>query len=298
MSTYSPLAESPPVRPDIRHFTSYRAFLLALIPHLKETDPDFSYRVFSKRAGFSSPNYLKLVAEGQRNLAPVSIDKFVRGLGLSRREARIFRLMVLLEAARTDEERNTHCLRLLELVSDEPTARMRGNQFAVYQAWYPLVIREMAALPDFAADPAWIAQRLRPRITEAQARRALELLFETGLLVEDEDGHVVQADRRLTTGPIVRSLAVRNYHRAHLDLATGALDGVPQDERNVTSVTLKLSRRAYAEAIQAVGELRQRLLELAEDDPDIDEDAEIFQALLAVYPVTQEPRRRRTECDD
>ena len=285
-------------RPDIRRYTDYRSFLCALIPYLKATDPVFSYRTFSRRAGFSSPNYLKLVAEGQRNLAPVSIDKFARGLGLDRRERRVFRLMVLLESARTDRERNDHYLGLLELVTDDPVARMRSQQFEVYRDWYPLVIRELATLPDFRPDPQWIAQRLRPRVTVAQARRALALLFELGLLIEDDDGAVHLGERRLSTGAHVSSLAVRNYHRAHLDLAAEALDGVPQEERNVTSVTIKLSPNAYGEAVEAIGELRRRLLELADNDQLDDDDAEVHQVLLSLFPVSQARRGRSGAASD
>lgn len=285
-------------RPDIRRYPDYRSFLLALIPYLKATDPVFSYRTFSRRAGFSSPNYLKLVAEGHRNLAPVSIDKFARGLGLDRRERRVFRLMVLLESARTDRERNDHYLGLLELVTDDPVARMRSQQFEVYRDWYPLVIRELATLPDFRPDPHWIAQRLRPRITVSQARRALTLLFDLGLLVEDEDGGIDLGERRLSTGAHVSCLAVRNFHRAHLELASDALDGVPQDERNVTSVTIKLSPSAYGEAVEAIGELRRRLLELAESDQLDDDDAEVHQLMLALYPVSHGRRGRSGSGDD
>lgn len=278
-------------RPDIRQYSDYRTYLRDIIPHLKATDPEFSYRTFSRRAGFSSPNYLKLVAESQRNLAPASIDKFARGLGLDRRERRVFRLLVLLDGARTDRERNDHYLGLLELVTDDPNARLRSHQFEIYRDWYPLVIREMTALPDFRPDPQWVAQRLRPRITTAQARRALKQLFELGLMVAAEDGTVELAERRITTGPEVHSLAVRNYHRAHLGLAAEALDGVGQEDRNVTSVTVKLSKSGYDEAVREIAKLREKLLDLA-DEPQIDDDAaEIHHVLVALFPVTQPGRR-------
>lgn len=297
MNDMSQPLENTLERPDIRRFSDYRSYLLELIPFLKATDAEFSYRTFSRRAGFSSPNYLKLVAEGQRNLAPASIDKFARGLGLDRRERRVFRLLVLLDGARTDRERNDHYLGLLELVTDEPSARLRSQQFDVYRDWYPLVIREMTALGDFRNDPQWVAQRLRPRITTAQARRALSQLFDLGLMVEKDDGVVEPAERRISTGPEVQSLAVRNYHRAHLGLAAEALDGVPQGDRNVTAVTVKLTKRGYDEAVRAIADLRQRLLDIA-DAPQIDDDeAEIHHVLLAMFPVTQPSRRSGDDGD-
>ncbi|MCC6624226.1 MAG: TIGR02147 family protein [Deltaproteobacteria bacterium] len=288
-------------RPDICRFTDYRLYLRALVPHLKATRPGFSFRAFASRAGFSSPNYLKLVTDGQRNLAAESVDKFARGLGLTRREHDVFRLLVLLANARTDEERNALYAKLRERVVDDEVARLRDDQFAVYDSWWALVVREMCNLPDFQLDARWIARRMRPRIRVAQAQRAIDLLLRTGLVVVDASGRARPAERTITTGPSVpevQSLAIRNYHRAHLELASRSLDEIPREERNVTSVSVTLSRAAYAEAVEEIARLRRRLLELA-DSPlqkpeakgagsgDEDTARDVHQVVIALYPVTR-----------
>jgi len=288
-------------RPDISRYTDYRLYLRTLVPHLKATRPGFSFRSFASRAGFSSPNYLKLVTDGQRNLAAESVDKFARGLGLTRREHDIFRLLVLLANARTDEERNALYQRLRERVVDDDVARLRDDQFAVYDSWWALVVREMCNLPDFQLDARWIARRTRPRIRVAQAQKAIDLLLRTGLIVVDAEGRARPAERTITTGPSVpevQSLAIRNYHRAHLELASRALDEVPRDERNITSVSVTLSRAAYAEAVEEIARLRRRLLELA-DVPigaphagqgpagDVAATRDVHEVVIALYPVTR-----------
>ena len=73
-------------RPDPLAFDAYRPYLLAMIAWLRVAEPRFSYRWFARRAGFSAPNYLKLVAEGDRSLALASVDRFAKGLGLDARE--------------------------------------------------------------------------------------------------------------------------------------------------------------------------------------------------------------------
>ena len=293
--------EEPSGRPDICRFTDYRKYLRLLVPHLKATRPGFSFRAFAARAGFSSPNYLKLVADGQRNLAAESVDKFARGLGLTRREHDVFRLLVLLANARTDEERNALYQKLRERVVDDEVARLRDDQFAVYDNWYALVIREMTALPEFQLDARWIARRIRPRIRQAQVQKAIDLLLRTGLVVVDANGRARAAERTITTGPAVpevQSLAVRNYHRAHLELAAKALDEVPREQRNITSVAVTLSASAYAEAVEEITRLRRRLLELAdvrllapgqEARPVDDVARDVHQVVIALYPVTQVP---------
>ena len=291
--------ENTPERPDVARFTDYRAFLREMVKFLRAVRPGFSFRSFARRAGFASPNYLKLVSDGLRNLAPESVEKFARGLGLSKREQEIFRILVLIANARSDDERNALFLRLRERIGADEVTRLRDDQFAVYEVWWALVIRDMAQLPDFQLDPRWIGRRLRPRVRPAQVQRALDLLLRLGLLVKDADGKVHATERTVSTGPEVQSLAVRNYHRSLIELANGALDEIPREERNITSVTVLLSRDGYAEAVAEIAKLRRRLLEIS--DTRIGEapsgsqaEREVFTALFALQPVTQPVRERRS----
>ncbi|MFO0745036.1 MAG: TIGR02147 family protein [Myxococcota bacterium] len=291
----------PTERPDIRRFADYRQFLRAFVPFLRATKPTFSYRNFAKRAGFSSPNYLKLVTDGLRNLAPESADKFALGLGLAKREQDIFRLLVGLANARTDDERNALLGRLRERVMTDESARLREDQFAVYDLWWALVVREMATLPGFRLDADWIARQLRPRIRPREAQRALDLLLRVGLLVKTDDGSARPAEQTITTGPEVQALAVRNYHRAQLGLASQALEDIPREERNITSVAVVLNRAQYEEVIAEIGKARRRILEIADNPARAQADAptsEIYQAIFSLFPVTQFGKNAGRKSDD
>jgi len=290
-------AENTPERPDVGRFTDYRTYLLAMTTFLRVTRPGFSYRSFARRAGFASPNYLKLVADGLRNLAAESVEKFARGLGLSKREHDLFRMLVLLANARSDEERNSIYARLRERVVGDDMTRLRDDQFAVYDIWWGLVVREMVQLPDFVFDARWIARRLRPRIRVTQAQRAIDLLLRSGLVINGDDGKAKIAEQTITTGPDVQTLAVRNHHRAHLELASRSLDEVPREERNITSVAVALTREQYDLAVEAIGRLRRRLLEIADHAPEGSSgggaQSEVYSAVFSLFPVTSKGRGLR-----
>lgn len=59
---------------EVYGYLDYRAFLADLYTAKKARG--FSYRSFSRRAGLSSPNYLKLVIDGQRNLSAKMAERF------------------------------------------------------------------------------------------------------------------------------------------------------------------------------------------------------------------------------
>jgi uncharacterized protein (TIGR02147 family) len=276
-------------RPIPDAFHDYRVYLRAMIDYLKATRAQFSYRYFSRIAGFSSPNFLKLVAEGKRNISPQSIAKFARGLGLDQREQETFETLVLLGQAQTDAERNRYYARLRRRASTSAAARMEDAQYKVYSLWYALPIREMLLLPDFQEDPNWIARRLRPQVRPTDVRTALQLLEQVGLIVRDETGRLKQHSTKLSTGPRVRSLAVRNYHRAMLETAANTLDGVAQEDRDITSLTVTLTRAQYEEARARIERFRAELLDIVEDSrkPEDEGDREVYQVGFQLFPITR-----------
>jgi uncharacterized protein (TIGR02147 family) len=261
-----------------------------MIAYLKATRPQFSYRYFSRVAGFSSPNFLKLVAEGQRNISPKSISKFAKGLGLDQEEQEVFETLVLLGQAQTDAERNRYYLRLRKQASAAAAIRMEEAQYRVYSLWYALPIREMLVLPDFREDPSWIGRRLRPPVRASDVKAAIDLLIEVGLAVRDSQGKLKPADPTISTGPRVRSLAVRNYHRAMLDLAAKSLDGVPLELRDITALTVNLTEAQYQEVRARIAKFRREVLEMVDDPKHVDpsEKREVYQVGFQLFPITRE----------
>jgi uncharacterized protein (TIGR02147 family) len=148
-------------------------------------------------------------------------------------------------------------------------------------------IREMVALPDFREDPRWIAHRIRPRISVAEAGRALTILERVGLLVRDADQRLVQANPKLTAVKQVQALAVRNYHRATLELGARSLTELSGEERNVTSLTLTLSAEQYAEVCRRIAQLQLEILNVVEDAPPSRAPREVYVLGCQLFPVTQ-----------
>ena len=251
-----------PTRPTPEDYDDYRAYLRAMIKYLKGTQPHFSYRYFSRMAGFSSPNFLKLVAEGQRNLSERSISKFARGLGLEPREQELFGDLVRLEQARSDRERNQAYQRFRRRSREKnESARLEESYFRVLSLWYCQPIRELTQSADFKEDPSWIARRLSPTIRPAEAQRALEMMLEVGLLARDEQGGLRSAESPFAGGARVQALAHRNCQRAMLDRAREAVDGV--DDALIRSHVVALDDAGWQEVRDRVRRFEEELLDFA-----------------------------------
>ena len=269
---------------DVFAYLDYRAFLRDYYNARKTAGWGFSYRSFSRRAGLKSPNYLKLVVDGERNLSAEMAERFALACGLKDDEIRYFVDLVAFGQAASLAERNQHYARLTGFQRYRNAHKLDLAHAAYYSAWYMPAIRELAARADFRGDPHWIAEQLVPPITSSDAARALDTLFELGLLVKDERGAISQADALLSTGPETRGLHIASYHRAMMQRAMESIDLVPAHQRDISSLTLCLGEaglRAFKERVQR---FRKELLELSalEQKP-----AQVVQINFQLFPLSR-----------
>jgi len=244
----------------------YRALLRALFEHKKRTEYGFSHRALSRRAGLSSSNFLVLVMKGSRNLSTELAERLASALGLPKREAEYFIELVAFNQAKTPNEKARCYERLARFKGHREIYKLAAEQEAYHSAWYIPAVRELAAREDFQSDANWIARTLQPRITAAQAKRALAVLVKLELLRKDKKGRLRQSAPIVTTGVGPLAHHVVQYHRTMLQCAARALDEVPRDEREISTLTLCVSHEVMLKLKERIRELRRELLHVAEQE--------------------------------
>lgn len=270
--------------PSVFEYEDYRQFLQAMYCFLKETSRSFSYRYFSMRAGFSSPNFLQLVIEGKRNLSEESIPKFTRALKLSGAESDFFALLVNFNQARNAVERAEYAKRIVQSKGFQKMYPLKQAEFSYYASWFYVPIRELTALVDFCEDAAWIAEKIFPKITESEAARALRDLEVLGLIRRDEAGRLVQSARTVTTANEVVSSSVVHYHKEMLLRASESIEAVPRMRREFSAACVPVSKQAAEQIKLMIQEFRNEVLRVAEKDANPDR---VYQLNLQLFPMTQ-----------
>lgn len=277
-------------KPDIYQYLSYRKYLIDWYESMKEADSRFSYRLFARRAGVSSPSLFKEVCDGERNLTPQTLEGFVRALQLSAEEATFFTSLVHLDQARTDDEKNEAWQKVSASRRFRTARPIEGAMFAYLSNWHFPATREMALRSDFVADPDWVAERLLPRITVAQAKEALDTLFSLGMLVR-ENGKVRPSEVSVATAHEVAGLAAHNYHREMLDRAKEAISTVPAAERHLLGVTVAIPATLVPALKAELDAVQERLLHLCDEHAA---DAErVYQFNLVLFPLSEDPRPKK-----
>lgn len=271
---------------DVYAFFDYRALLRAFYEDKKAQGRGFSYRAFARRAGLSSPNHLKRVIDGQRNLTPEMAERFVRACGFTGEAASYFRELVAFNEAKTEAERSARYRTLSAFRGYRKAHKLEAAEADYCASWYIPAIRELAARPDFKADPAWIARQLVPAIKPSQARSALDTLLALGLLVRDGDRLRV-GEQIVTTGAETRGMHIVSYHRAMMAKASEAMETVPKAQRDISSLTLALGRGGLELLKHRIQEFRRELLGLEQTGEDVDQ---IVQVNLQLFPLSRSRR--------
>jgi uncharacterized protein (TIGR02147 family) len=272
------------VEPDLYSYLSYRDYLRDWYAARKAADRRFSHRLFARRAGVSSPSLLNEVIHGRRNLTARTLEGFLQALGLDDEGRDFFSALVQLDQAETNEERNDAFQRVESSRRFRSARRIEGAAFRYLSNWFYPAIRELALCAGFQSDPDWIRKQLQPRITRAQAREALQALFELGMLVETDDG-VRAAEVSLATPHKVRGLAAHNYHAQMLERASDSIEDVSPDERHLLGVTVAIPEALVPELKRELNAVQERLLHLCDDA--VDSAERVYQIELCLLPLSR-----------
>lgn len=269
---------------DVYQYSDYRNLLKDFYTEQKTKSTSYSYKVFANKAKLGSPNYLKLVIEGSRRITDKSLPSFIRGLKLAAHEAEYFKALVSFQEA-SDPEARRGFEQELRRIRDRATRRAKvieEDQLEVLKSWRHFTICEMTLLDDFRADPAWIASRLKGRITEQQAKESLQLLLRVGLL-KIENGKYLQAEPLSATSDGVYCRALRELHKQFLELGIDSCLNDETEKRETSGLTLAVSQETIHDIKKAIKEFRREVNRIYSRDHG---NTDVYQLTINFFPLT------------
>lgn len=268
---------------DVFTYRDFREYLRDYYAEKKTDEYGFSYRVFSRRLGLSSPNFMKLVIDGDRKLSKKLAPKVAKACGLTGDAARYFRALVAFNQAKNATERAKEYAKLQRYGGYRAAHELDREQHAYYSKWYYSAIRELVSRRDFVDDPKWIGKQLVPQVAPKDVSVAIDVLLALRLLRRNGRGRLEQIDQLLTTGEGPLGHHIVEYHRAMMSLASDSIDRVPREEREISSVTLCVSAERAAEIKRRIIELRHEVLQLAREEAPAEG---VIQVNFQMFPLS------------
>ena len=264
----------------IVEYSDFRMFMRDFYEERKRCSA-FSWREFSKLAGFSSPSYMKVVCDGKSKLSRIGVERTGAAMGLSGFEMDYFRAMVKFGQAETEEMKKTAYNEMLAIAKTYKVRTLEGDLFQYYDSWRNPVLRELAPIMP-GATPGEMAKMCYPEVSALEVRDSLEFLTKAGLL-KKVDGNFVQSETSVKGTTDATRLALRGMHREMSRLATPALE-LPREVRNFSGVTMGLSRDSYCKIESVLDECRRQIIAIAAEETNIEQ---VYRVNLQLFPLTK-----------
>ena len=264
----------------IVEYTDFRLYMRDFYEERKRCSA-FSWREFSKVAGFSSPSYMKVVCDGKSNLSRIGIERTGAAMGLSGFEMDYFREMVVFGQAESEDKKKEAYERMLTMAKAHKVRVLEGDLFEYYETWRNPVLRELAPIMP-GATPGELAKMCYPEVSAQEVQQSLHFLTKSGLLKKDSE-NFVQSETSLRGTTDATRLAMRGMHSIMSRLATPALE-LPKEVRNFSGVTMGLSRDSFGKIEKVLDECRQKIIEIAAEEKNIEQ---VYRVNLQLFPLTK-----------
>jgi uncharacterized protein (TIGR02147 family) len=263
-------------------YLDYREYLRDLFDEKKRNNPGFSHRMLMNKLSLQAPGHILFVMQGKRRLTSAVAMQLAGYLKFSKREQRYLMALISYSDAKTTAEKQFAFEELL-LQRQHRSSVVESTTYRFYEKWYYSAIRSVLDIENIRDDYQRLACLLNPPITPAQARSAVELLMEIGMIKRDEKNILRPAKASITTGDAWQSAAIHNLQKKFIELGLEALDRFDKNERDVSNLTVTVSEQSYNLIKKKVSELRSQIMSMAcaEQSPE-----KVLQVNIQLFPLT------------
>ena len=242
----------------------------------------FSWREFSKAAGFTSSSYMKVVCDGKSNLSRIGVERTGQAMGLVGFEMDYFRAMVNFGQETDETKKKAAYEEMLSIAKIHKVRVVEGDLFEFYESWRNPVLRELAPLMP-GATPSELAKMCYTDVTAADIKQTLDFLIKAGFIKKTGENTFVQTETSIKGSPEATKLAIRDMHREMAKIAANSLD-LARTERNFSGITMGISKDSYEQIVKELDECRRKIVSIAAGDKNINQ---VYRLNLQLFPLTR-----------
>ena len=263
-------------------FLDYRIYMHAFYDERKRTSA-FSWREFSRIAGFSSSNYMKLVCDGKSRLSKIGAEQVAVAMELEGSAKEYFREMVSFADSCDEEKKKASFARMQELAKENKVRTLAGDAYTYFGKWYNPVLRELAPMNP-GVKPMELSKLCYPVVSATEIRQSLDFLVQAGLLKKNGEYHYEQTEKVVTGVAGCVRPTMRSMHKQMAELAAVAVENIPVEERNFAGVTMGISQDTFRRVSQEIENFRRKVISIAREDQ---KGEQVYRLNLQLFPLTK-----------
>lgn len=250
--------------------SSFRRFLQEELIDRCRRNEAYSLRSFARSLDIS-PSSLSRLLNGQRVFSSEMIQRLGLKLGATPLEIQSFQKL----------NGKDELVGKFSSTKQKKFEDLSFDAFSVISDWYHYAILELTQVKGFVPDPQWIGKTLG--LGAAQVNIAVERLVRLKLLKISKSGKWILLANNTNISGELKHAAYRNLQRQVLQQALAALDLVPLELRDQSSMTMSIDTDRLEEAVKKITEFRRELCSFLESGKKKDE---VFQLSISLFPVT------------
>lgn len=279
--------------PELSQYVDYRKYLADFfqfkVYETKGRLRPYSYSDFSASADIKSPNYLKLIIEGKRNLSKDMTRRFSRALKHGRSETKEFSLLVEYCQEKDPLQRTRNLKDLSEYRAKRALQTGAINQETWDQVsnWLVWVLYAMADQKNVNFSPASLHKLLRGQVNEAQIQQALNrLLAAKDIEIDKETGEARRTGPTMSGLDDVPAELVRKIQSELIYLGLESLHKNTPQEREVSGFTLAMTEKEYEWVRFELRKLRKQIQKEISMKREQAPGERVYQVNIQLFPVT------------
>ena len=265
----------------ILEYKDYRAYMQDYYDYRKSHGA-FSWREFCKLAGFTSPNFLKLVCTGQSSLSKIKIAPVAKAMGLTGYECEYFKQLVLFGNAETDTAKKAALLEMEKIALEHKVRVVDSDAFQYYESWKYPVIRELAPMMP-GAQPRKIADECKEYVSAEEVRDILAFLVKAGFLKKDGEKIYSQTEKAVIGSAEAQPIAIRAMHKEMGNMAVRAVDRYNANERYFTGMTIGVNEANYARIVAEIDACAKKIATIANETENLNQ---VYGLNFQFFPFT------------
>ena len=227
----------------------------------KKSNPSFSIRAWSKSLGLSSHGSLGQILAGNRGLPKKYLPAVIKSLNLSKREAKYLEILVDLEKAKSQEEKDYFYHQLKQA---RPVKRdvhiMEIENYKFFENPLHSIIRTLMDRPDFDSTPEWIKKNICFETSITEINEVIERLINVGG-VREENGGLIKEKKAIRNQADIPSSGVQEFHRKMRLLASEQIKKQTVEQREYNSFSFNIKKDKVNEAKLRLREMMNEFIE-------------------------------------
>ncbi len=271
----------------IYSYLDYRKYLKDLFDHLRKTDSDFSLKRVNFEVHATSSGFISNVIAGRKNLTHPQIPILNSFLKHTKSEKKYFEALIYFTRSKKREEKE-HYFAIMRSLQKANIKKIPPEALCLFEEWYYVTVLNILRVHKFSGHYKKLSQMIIPEIKVSEAKQAVTHLLDLNLIKKGGPLGYTVLDTILTTGDEVQSLYVTPYHQSLLDTTRKTMSQIPSDERDVSSITMTISKQTFSKIKGEIQQLRKNILNMVEADATPDK---VYNLNMQFMPVSRELKK-------